>query len=78
MMPVLNSLPGGQIRYFSEQGCFSPANPQKKRVFAKNYYHLWEFFVDVITKSAIIRIAFSFLPLLFSSFSPPSAKKQGF
>jgi hypothetical protein len=29
-------------------------------------------------KCDIIIIAFSFLPLLFSSFSPPSAKSRGF
>jgi len=36
------------------------------------------FFVDLLRENVIIIIAFSFLPLLFSSFSPPSAKKQGF
>lgn len=35
-------------------------------------------FIDIFVKTVIITIAFSFLPLLFSSFSPPSAKKQGY
>jgi len=45
-----------------------------KRAFSG---YLWNFFIDLFGKNAIIIIAFSFLPLLFSSFSPPSAKSRG-
>jgi len=46
----------------------------EKRASASN---LCNFFIDLFGKSVIIIIAFSFLPLLFSSFSPPSAKSRG-